>query len=72
MKKYIEEFGYNEVDHEKRFYILSDDEKIPLPKNPRPKRNNASFTYYRLSDILEKEEVLPASQMKSLPTEEAA
>ncbi len=64
LKKYIKKFGYNESDHEKRFYILSDDEIIPLPNKPRPKRNNAKFTYYRLSDILKKEEVLPASQMK--------
>jgi len=61
--KFIKNNGYDdELDHEKRFYILSDDEIIDLPNNPKPKINNSKFTYYRLSDMLTKTVVSPASK----------
>jgi len=65
LKNFINEckFDPSKKEGEKKFFILSEDEIIILPMKPRPKRNNAKFTYYRLFDILTKGQVEPASKM---------
>lgn len=52
------------LDHDKRFYILSETENIPLAHLPRPERNNAKFTYYSLVDVLTKQVVVPESKTR--------
>lgn len=61
---YISESGYgSDLDHDKKFYILSTNEIIELKNQPHPKVNNAKFSYYRLCDILTESEVIPESQL---------
>ena len=61
---YIKEAKFQkEKDDVKKFFILSMDQIIELKHNPHPKKNNAKFSYYTLSDILTKEEVIPESQL---------
>lgn len=62
LSDFIGAMRYDALDHDKKFYILSESDVIDLPNKPRPPRNNAKFTYYRLADILSKTEVLPASK----------
>lgn len=50
------------IDHNIRFYILSEDQNIDLSHNPKPPRNNAKFTYYTLKEILTQQTVRPESQ----------
>ena len=61
LKNYIYDSIYEDSE-EKRFYILSAEEIIQLNNMPKPERNNAKFTYYRLFDILTKNIVKPASR----------
>lgn len=64
---YIKEANFqNEKKDEiknKKFYILSTEQVIDLKHKPHPKKNNAKYSYYTLSDILTKEEVMPESQL---------
>lgn len=62
---YIDNVAIKKEEFEHRFYLLSKDERIELDNRPKPPKNNAKFTYYRLSDILTKTEVLPVSQIKN-------
>jgi hypothetical protein len=60
---YIKAANYGaQIDFDERFYILSETEVIELNNKPRPKKNNAKFTYYTLSEVLSKEIIVPASQ----------
>ncbi|NDY73082.1 hypothetical protein DO021_15475 [Desulfobacter hydrogenophilus] len=63
LQDFIKECKYEHPGEEKKFYILSADEIIDLQNKPKPKRNNAKFTYYRLFDILTKSIVEPASKL---------
>ncbi|MGI8669457.1 MAG: hypothetical protein ACR2J3_06340 [Aridibacter sp.] len=60
---FIEESAFeDDFSYDKKFYILSKSEIIELTQKPKPKRNNVNFTYYKLSDILSKEIVMPESK----------
>ncbi|MBN1969679.1 hypothetical protein JXM83_00085 [Candidatus Woesearchaeota archaeon] len=60
---YIKETNYKvKIDYDEKFYILSESETIVLHNKPKPKRNNAKFTYYTLSEVLTKEIIVPESQ----------
>src|SRR5690606_14843320 len=60
---YINDTGYpKDLNHDKRFYVLSETENIPLSHQPRPPRNNTGHTYYSLVDILTNDFVLPESR----------
>lgn len=55
-----------------RFYILSEEEEILLPHEPRPEKNNTGPRYYKLAEILSGEKVIfTESKMNSIkqPTE---
>ncbi len=62
--EYIRHTPYpDDLDHNKRFYILSESENIQLPHKPHPRVNNAGKIYYRLVDMLTREIVEPESKM---------
>jgi hypothetical protein len=56
---YIRNDNRGNNNEEKRFYILSTTEIIPLDHNPRPDRIIQKHTYFTLKDILTKDVVTP-------------
>jgi len=57
-----EDFG-KQLEYDMRFYVLSESEKIELPHQPKPERNNAKFTYYTLTEVLTNKIIVPESKI---------
>lgn len=47
-----------------KFFILDEDNIIPLPKEPRPPRNNTGLAYYSLAELITSNGILEAKGKK--------
>jgi len=54
MKARDRDFGWGNRGEPFRFYILSSDDIIELPHEPRPIKNTQGQVYFRLCDILDR------------------